>query len=170
MKIICKYSSRRTLGGLALGGLVLAACGTRTAEPLLIPYSVDFGSVSAAVYVDAVTLRVVAGAQDCVELTQRFKADPAGVAASVAQQVSTSPCAMLNQTGSDLVLPFEGNTDYTVLATGARQGKDALIGCAVQRFNGKTSPIVVPMSLISNSVSVETSRCSTLRAKCDQKC
>jgi hypothetical protein len=148
-------SFRTALFAIPLAGAIVS-CSSASNEKEL-QYTVEFPSKSAAVATDAIQVFAFSGSQECVSLIKGYGPPAVWAQAPFAQTASASPCAL-----PALSLPFGA---YTFLVVGSKEGRELLIGCALQTLDGSTEPLKVPLSLFALDRTIPQTTCN-LTDKC----
>jgi hypothetical protein len=154
----------------ALPALACAAPVEHVEEPPAPgAYTIEFPSVAAAVATESVRVVVVdAGADTCSTLVAKERSRQA-LSGVVATSGAVAPCSFLaaSDDAASLVLPF-GRRAFLAVAT--RAGEPFLIGCSVGDIEKDAPPVRIDLTLFSNLVSVPTTTCATLAARCAGSC
>ena len=154
---------------LLLSLFVPSACGS--GSPVGGTFTIDFPTVADAVGTDTVQVFVYpySATMSCEALVEARKTTLMAPPGSIAQTSTTSPCDLVNGSGS-LSVPFGSYSFLAVALAGKCSMGDFLIGCAGQTISDTNSVVSIPLTLETNTCAVPTTSCASLSAFCSKKC
>jgi hypothetical protein len=158
---------------LAFLPLTLACTsGTSASSPSGGTYTITFPSTAAAVASDSVQVLVFDAGKDsasvedlCPNLVLMRKNNQQ-LPPRLLEVPPASPCDLLGGSGT-MTIPYGS---HALLAVAEREGKDFLIGCAIENVtqNSELSPI--DLTLVDDQSTVPATTCAQLSAFCQNKC
>jgi hypothetical protein len=149
--------------------LPMLACSSKSTTSTWT-YTVDFGSVAAAVSADTVGVEVYDGTKDDTHCDALVEARRTKVPLpkAVASIPATTVCALTNG-GGRIDVPYG---KYSVLVVARRQSQDWFIGCNTQYVTPDEDPgtLPIPLTNFDDTVQVAPSSCTSLAAHCGGGC
>lgn len=160
---------RTSVIGAVLACAGVCACGTKASGPSTWSYSLDFGSVAAAVSVDTVEIAVFDGTTDatkCETLVQKRRSK-----AELPKAVSTASSSVCDLASGKTQTTVNYGT-FRVLAVAKRQGQDWFIGCNTQYVTRDEDPgtLAIALTNFGDNTIVAGTACQTVTDHCNGAC
>ena len=165
---------RAAFAPLVLGVLAAASslsCSAKDAPAAPTTYGLTFPSTAAAVAADEVDIQVFAipsltTSDVCEDLVTKVASGQA-LPATLADTTPIATCSLLEGSSGSINVSVGPRA---FLATATHAGATLLVGCAVENVTGGQLLVPIDLALVSDTVPVPTTTCTTLSAHCKQKC